>query len=96
FLSVVFWAVYFINTSVGVAYNVWFLGRFGATPGKMACGLRVIRPDGEPITYWRALGRTFAEFVSQITLMVGYVIIAFDPEKRGLHDRICDTRVIRK
>jgi uncharacterized RDD family membrane protein YckC len=27
---------------------------------------------------------------------IGYIMAAFDDEKRALHDRICSTRVIRK
>ena len=76
-------------------YVTYFLGKYSATPGKMACGLKVVRPDGEKITYARACGRFFAELVSSITLAIGYIMAAFDDEKRALHDRICDTRVIR-
>ena len=76
------------------AYETFFLGRFGATPGKMACGLRVVRPDGTPITYLRGFARYFAQLLSGLILMVGYIMAAFDREKRALHDHICDTRVI--
>jgi uncharacterized RDD family membrane protein YckC len=31
-----------------------------------------------------------------IILCIGYIMIAFDSEKRGLHDMICDTRVVRQ
>ena len=78
-----------------VAYTVFFLGKFGATPGKMACGLKVVRPTGERITYLRALGRWFAEVLSAMIFLIGYIMAAFDDEKRTLHDRICDTRVVR-
>jgi uncharacterized RDD family membrane protein YckC len=30
-----------------------------------------------------------------MTLTIGYIMAAFDSQKRALHDRICDTRVIR-
>lgn len=86
----------FIQFVVAVFYDTFFVGKYGATPGKMACGLQVVRPDGTPVTYLRAFGRHFAEWLSQITLMIGYIIAAFDDEKRSLHDLICDTRVIRK
>jgi len=74
----------------------YFLGKFSATPGKMALGLKVLRADGEMITYPRALGRFFAEFLSSVILAIGYIMAAFDEEKRALHDRICDTRVVRR
>jgi len=77
------------------AYTCWFLVKFGATPGKMACGLKVITAEGGPITFGRALGRHFAEFLSGMILAIGYIMAAFDKEKRSLHDRICNTRVVR-
>lgn len=83
-----------IQTAIGAAYTTFFIGRFGATPGKMACGLRVIRPDGDNVSYLRAFARHFAEWLSGIILFIGYLMAAFDREKRALHDHICDTRVI--
>jgi len=82
--------------SADISYATYFLGRFGATPGKMACGLKVVTPDGEKISYARACGRYFAEMLSGLILCIGYIMAAFDEEKRTLHDRICDTRVIKK
>jgi len=87
--------VNFLSNAIGIAYVTYFLGKFGATPGKMACGLKVVRSNGEKITYARAFSRPFAEILSAIILCIGYIIAAFDEEKRALHDRICDTRVIR-
>jgi uncharacterized RDD family membrane protein YckC len=85
----------FLSNAIGIIYVTYFLGKFGATPGKMACGLKVVRSDNEKITYARACGRFFAEILSSIILCIGYIIAAFDEEKRALHDRICDTRVIK-
>jgi uncharacterized RDD family membrane protein YckC len=68
---------------------------YGATPGKMALGLKIVRPDGGPISAGRAVGRYFAEILSALTLMIGYMMAGWDSEKRALHDRIADTRVIK-
>jgi uncharacterized RDD family membrane protein YckC len=84
-----------IQMAVGVAYTGFFLGRFGATPGKMACRLRVVRADGSALSYGRGFGRYFAEILSSLILNIGYLMAAFDDERRALHDRICDTRVIK-
>jgi uncharacterized RDD family membrane protein YckC len=75
-------------------YEAYFLSAHGATPGKMALGLKVIRADGGPISPMLAVARHFAEWVSAIIFMIGYIMAGFDPEKRALHDRICETRVI--
>jgi uncharacterized RDD family membrane protein YckC len=61
----------------------------------MALGLKVVRPDGGPITAGRAAGRYFAKMISGMILMIGYIIAGFDSQKRALHDMICDTRVIK-
>jgi uncharacterized RDD family membrane protein YckC len=85
-----------IGTIIRAAYNGFFVGHFGATPGKMACKLKVIRADGTQVGYGLAFGRFFAELLNTFTLLIGYIIAAFDDEKRALHDRICGTRVIYK
>jgi len=84
------------NLFIGASYTTYFLGSRGATLGKMACGIRVVMADGGSISYGRALGRHFAEMLSGMTLMIGYIIAAFDSEKRTLHDHICGTRVVMK
>jgi len=70
-------------------------GKYAATLGKMACGLKVVLPDGAPISYGRAFGRAWAELLSGFICDIGYIIAAFDSQKRSLHDHIANTRVIR-
>jgi uncharacterized RDD family membrane protein YckC len=81
---------------ISAAYDIWFVGRFGATPGKMACKIQIVTDDGGKVPYSRALGRYFAKWISSMILGIGFLMAAFDDEKRTLHDRICETRVIRK
>ena len=81
---------------ISAAYDIWFVGRFGATPGKMACKIKIVTADGGKVSYSRALGRYFAKWISSMILGIGFLMAAFDDEKRTLHDRICETRVIRK
>ncbi|HTZ18362.1 MAG TPA: RDD family protein [Dissulfurispiraceae bacterium] len=85
-----------LQIALGIAYVTFFVGKYGATPGKMALGLRIVNPDGSKVSYMKAFGRYFAEIVSGLILGIGYIMAAFDDEKRALHDRICNTRVIRK
>ncbi len=86
-----------IGFVIGIAYYVFFVGRFGATPGKMLLKIKIIRADGGNVSYGLATGRYFAELLSGCpTLLIGYIMAAFDDEKRALHDRICGTRVVYK
>jgi len=80
---------------VQVAYQTFFWGKYGATPGKMLCKLKVVTSDGNPISYARALGRAFGEMLSGMICYIGYIMVAFDnPQRRALHDHICNTRVV--
>jgi uncharacterized RDD family membrane protein YckC len=83
-----------LNMAVAAAYEGIFIGRMAATPGKMAAGLKVVRSDGSRVTIARGFGRYFAKFLSSMTMLIGYIMVAFDSERRGLHDMVCDTRVI--
>jgi uncharacterized RDD family membrane protein YckC len=83
-----------IQMALSLAYEVYFLSTRGATPGKMALGLKVTRADGAPISAGLAAGRFFARILSWLTLCIGFIIAAFDREKRSLHDHICQTRVV--
>lgn len=80
----------------GIAYNTFMHGKYGATLGKMAVGIRVVMADGAPITFMRAFGRAWGDILSSIVCNIGYIIAGFDAEKRALHDHICQTRVIYK
>ena len=85
-----------LQYAIPAAYDTWFIGKYGATPGKMACKLKVVVEDNGRVSYLRAFGRHFAKWLSAMILLIGYIMAAFDEEKRTLHDRICETRVIRK
>jgi uncharacterized RDD family membrane protein YckC len=79
-----------------IAYNTIAIGKWGKTIGKAALGLKVVKPDGSRVGYWRAFGRSVADYLNWFTLGLSFLIIAFTAKKRGLHDYIADTIVIKK
>ena len=85
-----------VGVFFSIAYNTFMHGKYGATLGKMAVGIRVVMADGAPITFMRAFGRAWADILSGMVCYIGYIIAGFDAEKRALHDHICQTRVIYK
>jgi uncharacterized RDD family membrane protein YckC len=86
----------FTDVLLGVLFTWFFLSRYQATPGKMALDLKVVRADGSRLSNGRIIGRYFGEWVSSMIFFIGYIMAGLDePEKRALHDRICDTRVIK-
>lgn len=88
-------ARFLIQLVIGLAYTVGFWTARGATPGKMAMGIQITTADGEPIGFGTALLRYIGYLVSTITLLIGYLMIAFTRQKRGLHDYIAGTVVIK-
>ena len=83
-----------LSLLVTAAYEIYFISAKGATLGKMALGIKVVRADGAPISMGLAAGRYFAQWLSAIIFMIGFIMAGFDEQKRALHDRICETRVI--
>jgi uncharacterized RDD family membrane protein YckC len=84
-----------IDTAWALAYACFFILRYDAPPGKMSVGLRLMRSDGSSLSVGRIIGRHFAEWLSSLILFIGYLMVIGDPERRALHDRICDTRVVK-
>jgi uncharacterized RDD family membrane protein YckC len=86
----------FFSTVVGITYYVFFTGYCGQTPGKMAVRVKVVRTDGEAVGYGRAFFReVIGKFVSAVILGIGYLMVAFDRQKQGLHDKMASTYVIK-
>lgn len=89
-----------ISWLVGAAYSVCFYSLCfwvywqGQTPGKRILNLRVVRADGAPVDWSTAIIRYIGYTVSGFILLVGFIMAAFDDEKRALHDRLANTRVV--
>ena len=100
-LGVTFFLVYFVGL---ICYEVLFLKYRGATPGKMACGLKVVRSDGSSLEWGVSIGRfvmwnlvtSGIPYINFILMLISGIMAGADGEKRALHDRVCDTRVVYK
>lgn len=79
-------------------YYAVFEGSLGATPGKLALGLRVRQVDGSPIGYRAAFIRNVARFADAFPWVVPYVVAAAvvwtDKERQRLGDRAARTTVV--
>lgn len=75
-------------------YILAFTAAGGQTIGKMAMGLKVVTAAGARVGAGRALARTLAWVVSIVPLGLGLLPAAFDSERRALHDRVTNTRVV--
>ncbi len=86
----------FSSLAIALGYFAFFWTNYGATPGKMLFGLKIVTPEGGPISLGQAVGRYFSMFLSGIVMGIGFLMAAWDDEKRALHDRLAETRVIRE
>src|SRR5918993_4984651 len=85
-------------TTAGVAFiNFVLLANLsGRTLGKWIAGLRIERTDGQPLSVGRALLRHLVGYpLTLLTLGLGFLFAAFDPQGRALHDWLAGTVVVR-
>jgi len=66
----------------------------GQTIGKYVMGLRVVRFDGQRMTFFGSLLRWFAYFLSALPFGLGFFVVLVDAQRRALHDRIAGTCVV--
>jgi uncharacterized RDD family membrane protein YckC len=73
-------------------YETLLTWRFGWTLGKFVFGIQV-RHQGQKLSWQRSLMRVLAKKLNLITLMIGYLMAAWDKDQKALHDYLCKTRV---
>lgn len=84
------------NLALWQTYKVFFVGYCGQTPGKMALRLQVVHSHGDALGFGRAFVReVIGKFISGLLFGLGFVIVAFDRNKQGFHDRLAATVVIK-
>ena len=85
-----------IYVLVPMGITIWMWGRFGATPGKMAIGAKVLDAStGKPPSARQSVIRYLSYFFSAIPLGLGFFAIVWSPKKQGWHDKIANTVVMR-
>ncbi|HWX21964.1 MAG TPA: RDD family protein [Candidatus Binatia bacterium] len=80
---------------IALAYFAGLWAWKGSTIGGIVLGLKVVRLDGQPVTFPVALVRALAGAFSIFVLFLGLLWIAWDPEKQGWHDKIAGTVVLK-
>ena len=83
-----------LNVLLGAAYGILMVAALSGTLGKLLLGMRIVRTDGSRVSLGTASLRYVAQYASLLLLGVGYLMIAFRRDKRGLHDLICGTAVV--
>ena len=87
---------FLIGISLWVFYHATFESSvYQATPGKMALKLKVIDLFGKSISVVRALFRCLSVFISIVPFGLGIWYMTTDSKKRGWHDLIAGSYVIK-
>lgn len=70
--------------------------KFQATIGKMALGLIVTDLNGGKLDFAKAFIRNLCKIISNVTMLIGYIMAGFTEKKQALHDMIASTLVVKK
>jgi len=81
---------------LAIGYYVWFQSLSGQTLGKKVMKIKVVNAVGTtPSLGTFALREILGKLVSGLLLGIGYLMVAWDSKKQGLHDKIASTYVVR-
>ena len=87
---------FFITWGIPAFVVIVFWMYRSATPGKMMVHVKIADAEtGGDATTRQLIGRYVAYFVSTISLMLGFLWVAFDKRKQGWHDKLAGTVVIK-
>ena len=100
-----------MSFSLALVYETALITLYAATVGKRLLGMYVVRTDGSRVGWGRALSRhllkvllasfpfitaNFAFIILGLVFLAIVLMIALRQDKRGLHDLLCDTIVLRR
>ena len=103
-ISLLLLTVFF--TLIALVYAPLIMTRTGGrTPGKMVTGCRVVRADGQRVTFgWAVLREVVVKglvlgIAASLTGGIAYLVDGlwplFDGQNRALHDYVVDSRVVK-
>lgn len=88
---------FLLTTLLPIVLIIGFWIKLGATPGKILLDCKVVDAKTlQSLSWKKALLRCLAYFVSALPIYLGFVWIAFDKRKQGLHDKIASTLVLHQ
>jgi len=87
--------VYGLSWGIAAVYTFLFWLWASATPGKMLMRIKVVPVKGGDLTMKQVFLRMLGYLLSVLTFGIGFILIAFDKDQRGLPDRIAGTVVVK-
>ncbi len=87
--------LYFGFFTIGDAfYEIFMTYRYGGTFGKLLMRCKVVSEEGN-FSLWKSVLRYFSKIISFLTLCIGFLMIVWDKNKQGLHDKIAKSLVVQ-
>jgi uncharacterized RDD family membrane protein YckC len=86
FAPLVAWSIY------GLIYAI-LLARSGQTPGKRAYDIKVVKANGQNLSFILSVAR-YILFLFSATILIGVLLPLFRKDKKALHDLILNTKEI--
>ena len=82
--------------------SMFFFGLYAAflwtlidkTLGQALLGLRVLRTNGDRLTFARSVRRAIGYFLASLPLFIGFLWVLVDDRRQGWHDKLADTVVV--
>lgn len=84
------WIVELVN----IGYFVYFWSTTGQTIGDTVMKIKVVRTDGQPLSWSTGIIRYVGVVISVVCLFIGLLWVLWDPNKQGWHDKIANTYVV--
>ena len=92
--------IYWVCITAGVLGSLsfyfanWESGSGRATLGKWSFGMLVLQDDNSPMTFQHAVKRFFASLLTPLSAGITFLMCAFHPTHRAVHDTLTKTKVV--
>jgi uncharacterized RDD family membrane protein YckC len=86
--------IFILTSLVAFGFYGWFWTHGGQTLGMRAWKLKLVRSDGETVTWLQAFFRFCYSIISWLPLGAGYLWMLVDKHKLSWHDRASKTYII--
>ena len=82
---------------IAFGYFIFFEGIWqGQTPGKKIAGIRVVRENGEPVSWMAVLLRNILRTFDESVFMIGLLFMVIEKDEKRMGDLAAGTVVIRE
>jgi len=87
----------FVWFLIGIGYYIVMEAMLGATVGKMACGLKVVKTDTGTMDWNASVVRNVLRIIDGLFVyLVGAILVWTSPQRQRLGDRVAHTVVVKK